>query len=126
MNDDTTRIGGAFLVGGLIGAAIALLYAPQSGRSTRKDIARAVRRGKNITVDLIEDTVDEVNNFVGDLQERAADIVDQGVELSDKARKELMTTLEHGQKTIEKQRNKLCEVLGLCGVEKQTDGADYC
>ena len=32
------------LLGGMIGAAIALLYAPQSGRKTRKDIERNAER----------------------------------------------------------------------------------
>ncbi len=113
MNDHTAKISGAFLIGGMIGAAIAFLYAPQSGRETRKDIKRAAHRAKNSTVDLIEDTIDDINDFVGDLKEKAADIIDQGVELSDKAKKEIVVTLEQGQKAIEKQRNKLSSALGL-------------
>jgi gas vesicle protein len=113
MKDNTTKIGGAFLIGGMIGAAIGLLYAPKSGRETRKDIAKAARRAKNSTVDLIEDTIDDVNDFVSDLKEKASDIVDQGVDLSDKAKKEIVITLEHGQKAIEKQRQKFSEALSL-------------
>ena len=113
MNDDVTKIGGAFLVGGMIGAAIALLYAPKSGRETRKDITRTARRVKNSTADLIEDTIDDVNAFVSDLKEKAADVVDQGVDLSEKAKKEIALTLEHGQKAIEKQRSRLSAALGL-------------
>jgi gas vesicle protein len=113
MKDNATKIGGAFLIGGMIGAAIALLYAPKSGRETRKDITRSARRVKNSTVDLIEDAIDDVNDFVSDLKEKAADIVDQGVDLSDKAKKEIVITLEHGQKAIEKQRQKFSEALSL-------------
>ena len=113
MNDNTTKIGGAILIGGLIGAAIALLYAPKSGRETRKDIKRAARRATNSTVDFIEDTIDDVNNFVNDLREKAADIVDQGADLSEKAKKEIMASLEQGQKAIEKQKQKFSEALGL-------------
>ena len=113
MEEDTTKIGAAILIGALMGAAIALLYAPQSGRKTRKDITRAARRGKNYTVDLIEDTVDEVNDLVTDLRKKAGDILDQGVDLSEKTRKEIVTTLEQGQKAIERQRQKFTEALGL-------------
>ena len=113
MNDDTTKIGGAILIGGLIGAAIALLYAPQSGRKTRKDIIRAARRAKNSTADLIEDTIDYVNDFINDLKEKASNITDQGTDLTDKAKKEIMATLEQGEKAIEKQKQKFSEVLGL-------------
>ena len=113
MEDDTTKIGAAILIGGMIGAAIALLYAPKSGRETRKEIVRAARRGKNRTVDLIEDTIDDVNGLVTDLKKKALDIVDQGVDLSDKTKKEIVTALEQGQKAIEKQRQKFTEALGL-------------
>jgi gas vesicle protein len=113
MNDDTTKIGSAILIGGLIGAAIALLYAPKSGRKTRKDIIRAARRAKNSAADLIEDTLDDVNDFIKDLKEKASDIADQGTDLTDKAKKEILTTLEQGQKAIEKQKQKFSEALKL-------------
>ncbi len=113
MSDNTTKISGAFLIGGLIGAAIALLYAPKSGRKTRKDIIRAAHRAKNSTTDLIEDTLDDVNDFINDLKEKAADIADQGTDLTDKAKKEIMATLEQGHKAIEKQKQKFSETLGL-------------
>ncbi len=110
---DTPKLGAAILIGGMIGAAIALLYAPQSGRKTRKDITRVTRRGKNYTVDLIEDTIDEVNDLVSDLRKRAGDILDQGVDLSEKTKKEIVSAVEQGQNAIEKQGKKLTEALGL-------------
>lgn len=112
-NNNARQIGGAFLLGGLIGAAIALLYAPHSGAETRKEIARTARRVKNSAADLIEDTIDDVNDFASDLKEKALDVIEQGADLSDKARKEIAATLEHGQKKIEKQKKKLSEALGL-------------
>lgn len=113
MKDNAKSIGGAFLLGGIIGAAIALLYAPKSGNETRKDISKAARRIKDNTVDLITDTIDNVNEFASDLKEKTEDIIEQGMDLSDKAKKEIVKALEHGQKTIEKQRKRLTEVLGL-------------
>jgi gas vesicle protein len=113
MNDDTTKIGGAILIGGLIGAAIALLYAPKSGRKTRKDIIRVARRAKNSTAALIEDTIDDVNDFINDLKEKSSEIADQGTDLTDKAKKEIMATLEQGQKVIDKQKQKFSVALGL-------------
>jgi len=113
MDDNTRKIGGAFLLGGVIGAALALLYAPKSGAETRKEISRTARRVKNSTVDMIEDAIDDVHDFTDDLRKKASDVIDQGVELSDKAKKEIAATLERGQKKIEKQRKKLSEALGL-------------
>jgi gas vesicle protein len=111
--DETTRIASAFLAGGLIGAGIALLYAPKSGRQTRKDISRAARSIKRDTTELVEDTIESVNDFVGDVKERASDIIERGVELSETAKKEIVKTFEHGQKMIEKQKRRVIEGLGL-------------
>ncbi|MBE0425990.1 MAG: YtxH domain-containing protein [Nitrospirae bacterium] len=113
MEDDYKKIGVAFLLGGLIGAAIALLYAPKSGRETRKDIAKTARRVKSETSDLIEDTVEGIQDFAGDIKDKVTHIIERGVELSDNAKNEILKSLEHGQKAIEKQRKRITESLGL-------------
>ena len=113
MSDDTKTIAGAFLLGGLIGAGIALLYAPKSGRETRKDISKAARRVKLDAVELVEDTIQSVDEFVGTVKDQATDIIERGVELSDSAKKEVIKSLEHGQKIIEKQKKRIMEGLGI-------------
>jgi gas vesicle protein len=111
--DETTRIASAFLIGGLIGAGVALLYAPKSGRETRRDISKAAKRAKRDAVELVEDTIETVNDFVGDVKDRASDIIERGVELSESAKKEVIKTFEHGQKMMEKQKRRVIEGLGL-------------
>jgi gas vesicle protein len=114
MCDDTNKtVAGAFLLGGLIGAGIALLYAPKSGRETRKDITKAARRVKKDTVELVEDTIQNVDDFVSTVKDHASDIIERGVELSDSAKKEIIKSLDHGQKIIEKQKKRIMEGLGL-------------
>jgi len=112
-HDDNKVVAGAFLLGGLIGAGLALLYAPRSGRETRGDISRTARRIKNDAVGLVDDTIQSVDEFAGDVKERATEIIDRGVELSEGARKELLKSLEYGQKVIEKQKKRIIEGLGL-------------
>lgn len=113
MRDDMTKVAGAFLLGGLLGASIALLYAPKSGRETRKDISKTAKRVKNRAVDLVEDTVESINDFASDVKERASDLIERGVELSEGAKKEIISTLEHSQRAIEKQKKRLVNALGL-------------
>jgi gas vesicle protein len=113
MDKDATRIMGAFLLGGLIGATVALLYAPKSGRETRKDISKAAKRVKRSAADLVEDITESVADFTSDMKDKAADIAERGKELSESARKEIVTTLEHGQKVLEKQRKRIADALGL-------------
>jgi gas vesicle protein len=113
MENDYRKIAGAFLVGGLIGAAVALLYAPQSGRETRKDITKTARRIKKETVHLVEDAVDSINDFAGEVRDKVTDVIERGKDLSDGAKKEIIKNLEHGQKVIEKQRKRIVEALGM-------------
>ncbi|HTZ19117.1 MAG TPA: YtxH domain-containing protein [Dissulfurispiraceae bacterium] len=112
-NEDVVKVGAAFMIGGAIGAVIALLYAPQSGRQTRKDIKRTARKVKNEAIDLVEDTIDRVDEFVDETKDRVTELIDRGVELSGAAKKEIVKTLEQGQKALEKQKNRVMEAVGL-------------
>jgi gas vesicle protein len=69
MNKNTTKIAGAFLLGGLIGASVALLYAPKSGRETREDISKTARRIKNKSVDLAEEMIEGVNDLTNNVKD---------------------------------------------------------
>jgi gas vesicle protein len=113
MSEDNGKIAGAFLIGGLIGAAVALLYAPKSGRETRKDIARTARKVKKETVHLVEDAIDSINDFSSDVKDKVSDIIDQGKDLSESAKKEILKNLEDGQRIIEKQKKRIIDALGF-------------
>jgi gas vesicle protein len=113
MNDNVRVVGAAFLIGGIVGTVLALLYAPQSGRETRRDISRTARRVKNKTVDALEEAIEGVDDFADNLRQVAADLIDQGTDVSDRARKQIVKTLSYGQSVIEKQRKKISESLGL-------------
>ncbi len=76
------------LLGGLVGAGLMLLLAPQSGEKTRKQMRRKGRDFRVHTTDSIEDGADavrtkshEVTNALHDqaetLQQRGADFVDE-------------------------------------------------
>jgi len=70
----------SFLLGGAIGGAIALLYAPKSGRHLRNDISRRtgkiVKDGKRFTSKSWNDAKD----FAGNTYERAGNLVNSGME----------------------------------------------
>jgi gas vesicle protein len=52
------------LLGAVIGASMALLTAPQSGRKTRKRLVRAVSSARENAVDRWDDLSDEVQDAV--------------------------------------------------------------
>lgn len=70
----------SFLLGGVIGGAIALLYAPKSGKHLRNDISRRtgkiVKDGKKLTARSWNDA----KEFAGNTYERAGNIVNAGIE----------------------------------------------
>lgn len=113
MKTDVTKVAGAFLIGGLAGAAIAFLYAPKSGRETRRDISKAARRIQKNSAELVEDTIESISDFADEVKEKVTDIIEQGTELSDRARKEIVTTFEQSQKAVERQKKRLTDALGL-------------
>ena len=51
----------SFLIGGIVGAGLALLFAPQTGRKTRRQIA-----------DLAEDVADSASGYAKKLKEKIA------------------------------------------------------
>ena len=73
----------SFLVGGAVGSAIALLYAPKSGKQLRSDISRKtsdlIDQGKKLTYDswsdakeAAESTFESANDFLNTGMEKIA------------------------------------------------------
>jgi gas vesicle protein len=75
-----------FVAGMGIGAAIALLFAPQSGEETRKQIVDKAQEGK-----------DYVASKGREIRKQAEDLVDQGKELVNKQKSRLADVLESGK-----------------------------
>ncbi|MGO8788273.1 MAG: YtxH domain-containing protein [Terriglobia bacterium] len=83
--DVATKV--SYFVAGLgIGAAVALLFAPQSGEETRKQIADKAQEGK-----------DFVASKGRELRKQAEDLVDQGKDLVNKQKARLADVVESGK-----------------------------
>lgn len=61
---------GAFLIGGLVGGAIALLYAPQSGRKTREFLMTEGQETADRVLQTIRDAQENVMKSIDDAQVR--------------------------------------------------------
>jgi len=106
-------LGGVLLVaGGLIGAGVALLFAPQSGRQTRRDIGRYSRKVRRQAEDIVDEFAGNVHGMVESIGERAEDILDRGKDMAHDAKLDLLKVIDEGQARLEKQKSRLAKLIG--------------
>ena len=72
-----------FLTGAIIGATVAILYAPASGKDTRKYISNRAQQGK----DAVAGTSKEIVDASREMFDRGRKLVDEAADLFDHARK---------------------------------------
>ena len=89
-------LGLAFLTGGLAGAAVALLLAPQSGRESREQVRGYARRA--------EEQVQELAEKATDLMDQA---VDKGQEFVQENKMILTEAIEAGRTAMHRERARL-------------------
>lgn len=110
MEDRDKKVAGAALLiiaGGIIGAGVALLLAPQSGRKTRKDLVRYAKKARNRADEAIDGLSADIGNLVESIEEKTEDLVDKGREVAGGARKDLIRLIEEGAAKLEKFRTIL-------------------
>jgi gas vesicle protein len=93
------------LMGGLAGATMMLLLAPQSGKETRSQIQRKGSDLRDQTVEIAEGTVEQVRQtaqqITGDVREKAEELQQRGQDMFVEQQKRLSTFTEIRNKDIE-------------------------
>jgi gas vesicle protein len=72
-----------FLAGTAVGASVALLYAPKSGRETRRYLGRKARQSREAVSDMSRDLAEKGR----DLYEMGRKVADEAADLFEKGRK---------------------------------------
>jgi gas vesicle protein len=91
MSDNDSGIGAFFagvLIGGLVGAAAALLMAPQSGEETRRTIGRYGNEFRDRAQDSLDDARDRAEATVADARRRGERIIEEARERAEKIMRE--------------------------------------
>lgn len=97
----------ALLAGALLGAGIALLFAPQSGRQTRRKIRRfAVTAGDRAQA-VQRELQRSLEHIVEDTEEKLHTGITSGAEWTEHKLGELRKTLETARKSIGEQIEKI-------------------
>lgn len=110
MDDRDRKIAAAALLvfaGGVIGAGLALLFAPQSGSRTRKDILRYTKKARNRADEAVEDLASNVSTLVETIGEKTEDLLERGKGVAGNARNDLIQLIEEGASKLEKFRTLL-------------------
>jgi gas vesicle protein len=95
------------LAGGIVGAGLALLLAPQSGQRTRKDIIRYAKKSKLRAGEAVDDLSATVSDLVDSLGDKTDDLLEKGKGVAGTARKDLIRLIEEGAARLEQFRTKL-------------------
>jgi gas vesicle protein len=86
----------AFFIGGLVGAGVALLLAPQSGKETRQKIK-----------ELVDDAKEKATKYGEEVKSKVTSAVGKGKELVQEKKSLITTAVEAGQEAYAKEKEKL-------------------
>ena len=105
---------GAMLVlaGAILGAGAALLFAPQSGRRTRRDISRYARKTGKIVEGFAGEVAGSVAGMADAVEEKAEELLERGKDLSQESREAVLAALNDGQERLVRQRDRLAKLFG--------------
>ena len=97
----------ALLAGALLGAGIALLFAPQSGRKTRRDIRQfAEKVGVKAEAARLE-VQHSIENIIGDAEDKLREGLASGMDWTDGKIADLRRALESVRKSVAGEIDKI-------------------
>ncbi len=102
-NSNASGIIMAFLLGGLTGAALAILYAPRSGRETRELLGEKLREGAERGRELRDKAVARGRELYDD----ASDYVEKQKESIEKRKERLAAAIEAGRAAYREEKEKM-------------------
>jgi gas vesicle protein len=97
----------ALIMGTLLGAGVALLFAPQSGRKTRRDICQFAERAGNKADVARHELQRSIDNLIGDVEEKLREGIAGGMEWTDSKIADLQRALDAVRKSLAEEIEKI-------------------
>lgn len=88
----------SFLLGGVVGAGMALLLAPQAGEETRRKIK-----------ELADDIKDKTNEYINETREKVTAAAEEGRGYYDEKKSLVKAAIEAGKDAYEKEKEKFAK-----------------
>lgn len=98
-----------FLIGSLIGAGIALLYAPKSGKETREDIRRFATTSAETVRAEKEAIQQRISDLMHQISSKTEELIRGGVQLADDKKREILAAIQAAKRAYDEERRKLEE-----------------
>lgn len=98
------------IVSGLVGATVALLFAPQSGKQTRRDIRKFGNKVVNRAEEFQTDLRERIDDFVEEVVDATSSGFEKTKEATTRVREEVVGALQAGKDMISEQIDRV-EVL---------------
>ena len=95
-----------FVAGSLIGAGVALLFAPQSGKRPRQDIQKLSQTVWKKADRFTEDIQESLGNLVNEVGRAGEDALRAGRDISTKTKEEVLEILDSGRKFLEEEKRR--------------------
>ncbi len=103
-HNDFGCAGTAFLLGGAIGAAVALLFAPRSGEETREEIRKFYDRSRARMGEMQEDVTERIARLVDEIQEKTNDLVAGGKALAEERKRDIQEAIAIAKRALDEER----------------------
>jgi len=101
MSEERSNVPGillAFLLGGVVGAGLAFLFAPLSGKETRDRIK-----------DLVEEVKEKAEGAVEEIKDKVKETLDMGKKTLEEKKSIVTAAFEAGRDAMEKEKEKLSQ-----------------
>lgn len=105
-NDNSLELTFAFLLGGIVGATIALLFAPASGEQTRRRIREATDEMSDNVKDEYGRIRDKAEIEMSRLKNRASEGINQAKSYYDQKKSKLKDAYSEGKRAFEEEQEK--------------------
>lgn len=98
---------GTFVTGVLIGAGIALLFAPRTGVETRRDLQRRAKRVGDQAQDLVSEVTGSVSHTINAAKERVGERIDSTRQAVELKRRQVTNAVDAGRAAAQQARVEL-------------------